>query len=148
MIKGHWPEAILLKVRDFMTSVIVTAEIDTPVSEAAKIMALDDVGSLIITKSDVLEGLVTRREIIGARLFSEESYQELVLGDIMTTPVVTIGPEADLGQIIGLMHKTGKRRIPVIEGDDIIGMVCASDVITVLATMKLVVEAISDDDED
>jgi len=131
-----------------MTSIIVTAEIDTPVSEAAKLMALDDVGSLIITKSDVLEGLVTRREIIGARLFSEEAYQNLVVGDIMTTPVVTIGPEADLGQIIGLMHKTGRRRIPVIEGNDIIGMVSASDVITVLATMKLVVEAISDDEED
>jgi len=130
-----------------MTSVIVTAEIDTPVSEAAKLMALDDIGSLIITKSDVLEGLVTRREIIGARLFSEEAYQDLVVGDIMTTPVVTIGPEADLGQIIGLMHKTGKRRIPVIEGDDIIGMVSASDVITVLATMKLVVEAIADDED-
>ena len=112
-----------MKVRDFMTSVIVTAEIDTPVSEAAKLMALDDVGSLIVTKSDVLEGLVTRREIIGARLFSEEAYQNLVVGDIMTTPVVTIGPEADLGQAIGLMHKTGKRRIPVIEGDDIIGIV-------------------------
>jgi len=131
-----------------MTSVIVTTEVDTPVREAAKLMALDDVGSLIITKSDVLEGLVTRREIIGARLFSEEAYQNLVVGDIMTTPVVTIGPEADLGQIIGLMHKTGRRRIPVIEGNDIIGMVSASDVITVLATMKLVVEAISDDEED
>jgi len=148
MIKGHWPEAISLKVRDFMTSVIVTAEIDTPVSEAAKLMALDDVGSLIITKSDVLEGLVTRREIIGARLFSEEAYQNLVVGDIMTTPVVTIGPEADLGQAIGLMHKTGKRRIPVIEGNDIIGMVSASDVISVRATMKLIADGISDDEEE
>ena len=147
MIKGHWPEAIFLKVRDFMTSIIVTAEIDTPVSEAAKLMALDDVGSLIITKSDVLEGLVTRREIIGARLFSEEAYQDLVVGDIMTTPVVTIGPDADIGQAIGLMHKTGKNRIPVIEGNDIIGIVSASDIITVLATMKLVVEAISDEED-
>ena len=137
-----------MKVRDFMTSVIATAEVDTLVSEAAKLMALDDVGSLIITKLDVLAGLVTRREIIGARLFSEEAYQELVLGDIMITPVVTIGPEADLGQVVGLMHKTGKQRIPVIEGDDIIGLVSASDVIRVLATMKLIADGISDDDED
>ena len=58
-----------MEVREFMTSLIVTAEIDTPVSEAAKLMALDDVGSLIVTKSEELAGLVTRREIIGARLF-------------------------------------------------------------------------------
>ena len=131
-----------------MTSVIVTAEVDTLVTEAAKLMALDDVGSLIITKLDVLEGLVTRREIIGAQLFSEEAYNELVLGDIMTTPVVTIGPEADIGQAIELMHKTGKQRLPVIEGDAIIGMVSASDVIRVLATVKLIADGISDDDED
>ncbi|MGY5880283.1 MAG: CBS domain-containing protein [Candidatus Thorarchaeota archaeon] len=137
-----------MEVRDFMTSLIVTAEIDTPVREAAKLMALDDVGSLIVTKSDVLAGLVTRREVIGARLFSEEAYQTLVVGDIMTTPVVTVGPDADLGQVIGLMNKTGKRRIPVIEGDEIIGMVSASDVIRVLATMKLIADGISDDEDD
>ena len=130
-----------------MTSLVVTAEVDTPVREAAKLMALDDVGSLIVTKSDVLAGMVTRREIIGARLFSEESYKTLVVGDIMTTPVVTVGPDADLGQVIGLMNTTGKRRVPVIEGDDIIGMVSASDVIRVLATMKIIADGISDDED-
>ena len=136
-----------MEVRTFMTSLVVTVEIDTPVSEAAKLMAMDDVGSLVVTKSDVLAGLVTRREIIGAHLFSKEAYKTLVVGDIMTTPVVTVGPDADLGQVIGLMNKTGKRRIPVIEGNDIIGMVSAADVIEVLATMKLIVDGISEDDE-
>ncbi len=131
-----------------MTSLVVTAEIDTPVVDAAKLMAIDDVGSLIVTKSDVLAGLVTRREIIGARLFSEESYKSLVVGDIMTTPVVTIGPDADIGQVIGLMNQTGKRRIPVIEGNDIIGMITASDIIRVLATMKLIADGSIEDEED
>jgi CBS domain-containing protein len=137
-----------MRVKDFMTSLIVTAEIDTPVVDAAKLMAIDDVGSLIVTKSDVLAGMVTRREVIGARLFSDESYHSLLVGDIMTTPVVTIGPDADIGQVIGLMNQTGKRRIPVVEGNDIIGMVTASDVIRVLATMKLIAEAISEDDDE
>jgi CBS domain-containing protein len=131
-----------------MTSLVVTTEIDTLVSEAAKIMALNDIGSLIITKSDILAGLVTRKEIVGAHLFSEEAYESLVVEDIMTTPVVTVGPYADLGQVIGLMNKTSKRRIPVIEGNDIIGMVTASDVLGVLATMKLIADAITEDDED
>jgi len=137
-----------LEVRNFMTSLVVTTEIDTLVREAAKIMALNDVGSLIITKSDILAGLVTRKEIVGARLFSEEAYESLVVGDVMTTPVVTVGPDADLGQVIELMNKTGKRRIPVIEGNDIIGMVTSSDVIGVLATMKLIADGITERDED
>ena len=129
-----------MKVRDFMTALIITADADTPVKDAAKLMAAEDIGSLLVTKSDVLAGMVTRREMIGAHLLSEESYQSLTVEDIMTTPVVTIGPEADLGQTIALMNQTGKRRIPVIEGNDIIGLVSTSDVIRVLATMKLIAD--------
>ncbi|GAH01481.1 unnamed protein product [marine sediment metagenome] len=137
-----------MQVKDFMTSLVITTEIDTPVVEAAKLMAIDDVGSLIVTKSDVLAGMVTRREIIGARLFSDESYESLVVGDIMTSPVVTIGPDAELGQAIGLMNQTGKRRIPVIEGNDIIGMVSATDIISVLATMKLIADGSTEVEEE
>ena len=129
-----------MKVRDFMTALIITADADTPVKDAAKLMAAEDIGSLLVTKSDVLAGMVTRREMIGAHLLSEESYQSLTVGDIMTTPVVTIGPDADLGQTIALMNQTGKRRIPVIEGNDIIGLVSTSDVIRVLATMKQIAD--------
>ena len=138
----------MLQVKDFMTSLVITTEIDTPVVDAAKLMAIDDVGSLIVTKSDVLAGIVTRREIIGARLFSDESYQSLVVGDIMTSPVVTIGPDAELGQAIGLMNQTGKRRIPVIEGSDIIGMISTTDVIRVLATMKLIADGSTEEEEE
>lgn len=138
----------MLQVKDFMTSLVITTEIDTPVVEAAKLMAIDDVGSLIVTKSDVLAGLVTRSEIIGARLFSEESYKSLLVGDIMTTPVVTIGPDAELGQAIGLMNQTGKHRIPVIEGNDIIGMISATDIIRVLATMKLIADGTTEEEEE
>lgn len=121
-----------------MTSIIVTADIDTPVVEAARLMAADNVGSLLVTKGDELVGLVTRKEIICAQLFSDESYHSLILEDIILTPVVTIGPEADIGQVISLMNHSGRRHIPVIEGEDIIGIVTATDVIRVLATMKLI----------
>ena len=123
-----------------MTSLIITAEVDTLVMDAAKLMAAEDVGSLLITKSDVLAGMITRREIIGAQLLSKKSLQTLYVEDIMTTPVVTIGPEADLGQAIALMNQTGKRHIPVIEGNDIIGLVATTDIIRVLATMKLIAD--------
>lgn len=121
-----------------MTALIVTSEADTMVKDAAKVMAAEDIGSLLVTKADVLAGMVTRREIIGAHLLS--SYQSLTVEEIMVTPVVTIGPEADLGQTIALMNQTGRRCIPVIEGNDIIGVVTATDVIRVLATMKLIAD--------
>jgi CBS domain-containing protein len=123
-----------------MTSLILTAEVDTLVVDAAKLLAAEDVGSLIVTKSDVLAGIVTRKEIIGAQLLSEELYHSLTIEDIMTTPVVTINPDADLGQVIALMNQAETRHVPVIEGNDIIGVVTATDVIRVLATMKMIAD--------
>lgn len=130
-----------------MTALIITTEADTLVKDAAKLMAAEDVGSLLVTKADVLAGMITRREIVGAHLLSDESYQSLTVEDIMTTPVVTIGPEADIGQAIALMNQTGYRRIPIIAGTDIIGLVTATDIIRVLATMKLIADGAPMDDD-
>ncbi len=127
-------------VRDFMTSVIITADATTPVLEAAKLMAVEDVGSLIVTTGDVLVGVVTQKDIIAAQLLSEELYHSLSLQDIMSSPVVTVSPDADLGQVITLMHQTGKRHIPVTDDDTIIGIVTSTDILRVLATMKLIAD--------
>jgi len=136
-----------VNVRDIMTSIIITAEADTLVVDAARLMAAEDVGSLIVTKADVLAGIVTRREVIGAQLLSKESFESLCLKDIMTTPVVTIGPEADIGQAISLINQTGYRYIPVIEGNDIIGLLATTDIIRVLATMKLIADGAPEDED-
>ncbi len=132
-------------VSDFMTKMIITAEASTLVTDAARVMAAEDIGCLVVTKGDVLAGIVAQRDLIGAQLLSEEVYHTMVLADIMTTPVVTISPEADLGQLVALMHQSGRRHIPVVVGDAITGIITATDVIRVLATMKMIADSGSDD---
>ncbi|MFX0046434.1 MAG: CBS domain-containing protein [Candidatus Hermodarchaeota archaeon] len=127
-------------VRDFMTSIIVTAESETPVLEAARLMAAEDIGSLMVTRGDVLVGMVTRKDLISAQLLSEDTYSSLSVDAIMTSPVVTISPDADLGQTISVMNQTDFKCLPVMEGDSVIGVVTASDVIRVLATVKLIAD--------
>jgi CBS domain-containing protein len=127
-------------VRDFMASIIVTAESETPVLEAARLMAAEDIGSLMVTRGDVLVGMVTRKDVISAQLLSEDTYSSLTVEAIMASPVVTISPDADLGQTISVMNQTNIKCLPVMEGDSVIGVVTASDVIRVLATVKLIAD--------
>jgi CBS domain-containing protein len=127
-----------------MSNVIITADSSMLVVDAAKLMSAEAIGSLIVTKEDILVGLVTRSSMISAQLLSDEVYHSLKLEDIMETPVVTINPDADLGQIITLMDQCGCKHIPVIEGEDIIGIVTATDIIGVLATMKLIAQGASE----
>ena len=51
----------------------------------------------------------------------------ILVGDIMTTDVVTIGPDAHVMMILDLMIKKHIRRLPVLDGDRILGMVYISD---------------------
>ncbi len=132
-------------VRDFMTSPIITAEVTTLVSEAVTLMAAEDIGSLIVTRGDVLEGLVTQREVLCAQLLSNEAYSLLTLSDIMTSPVVTVAEDADLGQVVSVMNRTGKKYLPVMQANEIIGIVTPTDVIRVLATVKLIADGMPDE---
>ncbi|MGY5876551.1 MAG: CBS domain-containing protein [Candidatus Thorarchaeota archaeon] len=134
-----------MQVRNFMTSLIITADADTLVTDAAKLMAAEEIGCLLVTKGDVLAGLVTRSDIIGATLMSRDTYESLALSDIMTSPVVTISPDADLGQTVSLMNQSDRRHIPVIEGNDVIGLVSAADILRVLAAVKLTADGIPED---
>jgi CBS domain-containing protein len=128
----------MVLVKDFMTSMIITAEVHALVVDAAKLMAVENVGSLIVTKDEVLAGMVTRKDIIAAQLLSDDAFHALTLEDVMETPVVTVSPDAEIGQVIAIMNQTGRTYIPVIEGDDITGVVSSSDVIRALATLKLI----------
>ena len=132
-------------VSDFMTKMIITAETSTPVTDAARVMAAEDIGCLVVTKGDILAGIVAQRDVIAAHLLSDDIYGTMVLADIMTTPVVTVSPEADLGQLVAHMHQSGRRHIPVVVGDAITGIVTTTDVIRVLATMKMIADSGSDD---
>lgn len=135
-------------VKDFMTTLIVTADTSVLVVDAAKLMAIERIGSLIVTRSEVLEGIVTRQDVLAARLMSDETYKLLTVEEIMQSPVVSVSPDADLGQLVALMHQTGKTHIPVLSGDEIIGLVSSSDVIRTLATVKQIADGaiLSDDD--
>ncbi|MHA1652726.1 MAG: CBS domain-containing protein [Candidatus Thorarchaeota archaeon] len=134
-----------MRVKDFMTTILVTADVDTPVLEAARLMAAEEVGSLIITRGDEMVGIVTQRDIIEAQLMSSEFYEKLAVGDIMATQVVSISPDADLWQAIALMDQTGKKHIPVVSGNETIGVISATDLIRVLATMKIIAEGAEED---
>ena len=65
-------------VKDFMTSLIVTADTSVLVVDAAKLMAIERIGSLIVTQNDILEGIVTRQDILAARLMSDDTYKSLL----------------------------------------------------------------------
>jgi CBS domain-containing protein len=118
----------MAQIRDVMTTNPTTVERSTTALEAAKVMAGEDVGPLPVTDGGRLVGIVTDRDIVTRVLAEERDPQSTTVGDICSSDLVTVTPEDDLDQALRKMASAQVRRLPVVEGDRIIGIVAQADV--------------------
>ena len=122
-----WTE---LSVKDLMqTSVKIVSE-TKPLLTAARMMHDDGLSSLVVepkNQQDAL-GILTRKDIVEALFFMEIDDSPLLVNDVMTKPVVTVLPDLSVHQCHQLMRMIGVRRIPVVEGKKLVGILSTTDI--------------------
>jgi CBS domain-containing protein len=144
-----------MKAADIMTSPVATVTPETPIAEAIATMldqrisglpVLDADGNLagIITEGDLLRRveLGTERQrpgwlefLRGPGLAAGEFVRThgRLVHDVMTREVVTTAPEATLEEVVGLMESMNVKRVPVVEGERMLGLVSRADLLRELA---------------
>jgi CBS domain-containing protein len=117
------------KVHEHMTERPRCVTPETPVSEAAELMASEDVGSLPILEGDKLAGVVTDRDIVVRAVAKKKDPQGMPVRDVASRDVVTVGPDEDLSEALKLMASYQVRRLPVIDEDNrLVGILAQADV--------------------
>ena len=103
------------KIRDVMTQDPVTlAESETCI-DAAREMARDDIGDVIVCDDDGRPcGIVTDRDLVVRVLSKDMNPSQVRLGQVCTRNLVTIDADADEDQAIRLMRRHAVRRLPVV----------------------------------
>jgi CBS domain-containing protein len=116
-------------VQDVMTSSPTSVEAESPVAEAAKIMKQKNVGIVPIVEGGRLVGTVTDRDIAVRVVAEGKDPRTLSVHEIASTDLVTVNPEQDLDEALGLMATHQVRRLPVVEADGkLVGIVAQADV--------------------
>jgi CBS domain-containing protein len=117
------------KVREHMTDRPRCVTPETPVSEAAELMASEDVGSLPILDGDELIGVVTDRDIVIRAVAKKKNPQGMPVREVASTELVTVRPEEDLSEALKLMARYQVRRLPVVDEDNhLVGVLAQADV--------------------
>jgi CBS domain-containing protein len=117
------------KVREVMTDRPRCVSPDTPVSEAARLMESEDVGSLPVLDGDQLAGVITDRDIVIRAVAKEKDPKGMPVREVATREVVTIGADEDLSEALKLMASHQVRRIPVVDDDNrLVGVIAQADV--------------------
>ncbi|HET6711519.1 MULTISPECIES: CBS domain-containing protein [unclassified Amycolatopsis] len=134
--------------RDIMTSDATCARESDTVHDAAVTMAQKGVGALPICGEDNrLKGMITDRDIVVKVLAEGKDPRAVHTGELAQGEVVTIGADDDAQEILRTMSEHRVRRLPVIDGHDLVGIVAQADVARALSnpTAGELVEALSYD---
>jgi CBS domain-containing protein len=127
-----------MKVRDIMTTEVVTLKVDEELSLASDIMTLARIRHLPIVEGDRLAGIISQRDLYKASLDSVMGYdygqardhlKTVTIKEVMIDKVITIGPDTKIhaaGQIL-IEKKIGC--LPVIQDNALLGMVTETDIL-------------------
>ncbi len=132
-----------LKVEEKMTKSMVTVNISATAAEAAKKMASEKVGTVLVLDGGLLKGLVTDRQIAIKVVASGKDPSKVLVSEFMTKDPVTVSPEMDIHEAVKLIGSQGYRRIPVLEGGKPIGILSVADIAEHAKTCNLCMQNIS-----
>src|SRR3712207_5187741 len=115
--------------RDIMTPDAVCVQASESVLDAARRMAELGVGSLPICGEDNrLKGMLTDRDIVVKALAKGRAPDDCTAADLAEGKPVTIGADDDAQEILRTMSQYKVRRLPVIDGHQLVGIVAVADV--------------------
>jgi CBS domain-containing protein len=133
-------------VREVMSNEAITVPLGTTVKSALAVLASARITSApVVTASGKLRGIVSEADLIPDRMTADARLHELpredvlvdghqCVDDVMTTHVLTVGPDSDLLDAVELMTSTGVKSIPVVAmSGRVLGVVSRSDIVHLLA---------------
>lgn len=144
-----------MRAHHIMSEPVITVTPETPIVDAAKLMLRHHVGALpVIDRAGHLVGIVSDGDFIrrpearaerrrgrwlGALLGHGSVAVDLapgrLVGEIMTTSPVTVADDATLAEIVRTMEEHSLKRLPVINGDRLVGMVTYADLVETIADL-------------
>jgi signal-transduction protein with cAMP-binding, CBS, and nucleotidyltransferase domain len=122
-----------MPIVDLARSDTVTADPETPVVDLATAMEEENVGSVVITIDETPVGIVTDRDLTVRVLGEGLDPTEQTAEDVMTEDLRTAEPNAGFHEAASLMAEHGIRRLPISEGDTLVGIITADDISELLA---------------
>ena len=104
-------------------------DVEEPVLEAIQLMADKHVGALPVTRNGELVGVISERDYARKVILLGRSSAETPVWQIMSSPVVTVGPDQDVRQCMQLMTHRRIRHLPVVEQGRMVGVISIGDLV-------------------
>lgn len=117
-----------MKAKDVMVKEVITIDEKTTVKEAADVMNKFEIGCLIAVRERKAVGIVTERDLLKRVVAEAKNASKTKVRDIMSSPLVVVEPNTDLEETIRLMFQMKIKKLPVVDGKRLVGLISLTDV--------------------
>ena len=112
---------------------VVTIDAKATVAEAVARLVQNNIGSLpVVDEAGRLIGVLSERDVLRLMHNRGDGFSRDRIADVMTTDPVTCTPECDVDEVMGQMSERRIAKIPVVDGERLVGIVSVGDVIKVM----------------
>lgn len=121
-----------MNVDALMSKPVCSVDPESTLAEATTVMGERHVGSALVLDGDQLVGILTERDVVRAMSSAFDAPMRPVI-EWMTKHPTTIGPEATVKEALRVMVDGGFRHLPVLQDEQVVGIVSMRDIATALA---------------
>lgn len=119
----------LISVREIMTEDVKVVREDTSMQEVIATMLKFDISSIVVVQKDRPVGLITHKDILLRVLKPGLPPAALTARQVMTSPLITIKEEASVDEAAKLMAMKGFKKLPVVRGGKLVGIITSMDIV-------------------
>ena len=120
---------MLLKIEDVMVKDVETVKPEETVWEAVVLMNRQEIGCLVVLENEKPVGIVTERDILARVVLGSKNPMKTEISEIMTRSLVVGKPDMEILDAARLMFKRGIKKLPVVEGGCLVGLVTLTDLV-------------------
>ncbi|MCK5107748.1 MAG: CBS domain-containing protein [Nanoarchaeota archaeon] len=129
-----------ISVKEAMTVHPITLDVNKSLHDCAKLMKKHRIGGvLIVEKKNLgsllgkkkLIGIVTEQDIVRKLVANGKDTLDISVKEIMETELITIGSNIDIAEAIMLMRDEDVRHLPIVEGEKLVGLITAKDILRI-----------------
>ncbi len=125
-----------MKIKKLMVKDVITLETDASAYDAVKIMNKNRIGCLVAVYNGEIVGVLTERDLLERVLEKCKDPKETKVSEIMTKKVIVGHPDMELVEATRLMFENKVKKLPVVEGNQLVGLVTLTDIARITSVDK------------
>jgi len=131
-----------MKIERLMVKSVITLPVDASAYDAVKLLNKNKIGCLVVVYNREIVGILTERDLLERVLGKCRNPKETGISEIMTKHVIVGKPDMELSEVTRLMFENKVKKLPIIDGNRLVGIVTLTDIARATSIDKKTIELI------